>query len=1001
MNSPCVDLVGFADGELEEERAKAFRTHLVTCTACRVGLVEALQLRARLSELASHAEIAKPAPKLLGAPTEPTPTPLRPVRPKAKRNRRLAVWIGSIGAAAAAVALLMWPPSKPTNAFAALKARPFDIRLAYPDAAPYRPIREAMRGADGPSAESISYATLDAFQRRDDKYALAIARAVNGEKLTEVTAQLHELDATTSVRSDRAAIEIVLKGKELASRNDNVESVLAELESLKGGNDLAARAAHWNYAIVLSRLDLPFSAAAEFRAIAQEHEAGWSDEARQRAAEQARQGDLRARWDSAIAAGDALVATDTTVPVEVVRRFPGVMRAYFYQAVCAATSRERVLALEPMANELDRLNAQPILGNYVRRVANLDFHRRAPLAAAFAQLLRRVPLTDAARAELTNPNPAPEGADIVMNAMFELDAIAGHLEAFRNLVKHAGDPWFELILAQGEASADRDHNNWLGAEAHLRKAQKLCSPAVNYRCWALALQLGGLYQDLHRVPEAVAVVQAGLRTARSSEEWGQTLAFLLRLADVERFNSSIATVRAYANEALLMSPEPGRYNSAAHLVLAGVAVRDLDGPAARRALDLALRGGDPNISMANYLSAANYLADIGRLDPQPGDLAQLQRWLGKLRAAGTLAPRQNVVADEIEGRLLVESDRAAGIAVLERAITEAGGLAHDANAEKARTGAYSVLAFEAARRGDYARVMAVLAQELDLSPAGPCTVGMVAEDERAVVVVRGNDGQDHAIYQSTRRPSDDIPRVSPELARGLEGCGHVRVMANPMLQGQPRALPATVAWSYTTGTHGRTSSPRKALAGPLAVIVANVTPPDYLQLPPLSPQISDSTPRTIKLSGLAATPAQVLSEMVDASEIQFHTHALVDLGVSDASHLVLSPGPDGTYALTAEAIRSTELRGHPIVVLAACHSAKNARYQHAAWSLPDAFLSVGARAVLAAAATIPDHEAAGFFDRVLERARMGADPAAALRDERVAALASNPSSWAADVLLFE
>ena len=49
--SPCDDLIRFADGELEPERAAAFRAHLRTCEVCRAGLVEAMQLNARLSEL--------------------------------------------------------------------------------------------------------------------------------------------------------------------------------------------------------------------------------------------------------------------------------------------------------------------------------------------------------------------------------------------------------------------------------------------------------------------------------------------------------------------------------------------------------------------------------------------------------------------------------------------------------------------------------------------------------------------------------------------------------------------------------------------------------------------------------------------------------------------------------------------------------------------------------------------------------------------------------------
>jgi putative zinc finger protein len=49
--SPCDDLIAFVDGELDPERAAAFREHLRTCEVCQIGLVEAVQLSARLSEL--------------------------------------------------------------------------------------------------------------------------------------------------------------------------------------------------------------------------------------------------------------------------------------------------------------------------------------------------------------------------------------------------------------------------------------------------------------------------------------------------------------------------------------------------------------------------------------------------------------------------------------------------------------------------------------------------------------------------------------------------------------------------------------------------------------------------------------------------------------------------------------------------------------------------------------------------------------------------------------
>jgi len=48
--TPCDDLPEFADGELDAARAAAFRDHLRTCDACQLGLIETVQLAARLSE---------------------------------------------------------------------------------------------------------------------------------------------------------------------------------------------------------------------------------------------------------------------------------------------------------------------------------------------------------------------------------------------------------------------------------------------------------------------------------------------------------------------------------------------------------------------------------------------------------------------------------------------------------------------------------------------------------------------------------------------------------------------------------------------------------------------------------------------------------------------------------------------------------------------------------------------------------------------------------------
>lgn len=1021
MKVSCDDLVNFADGELEPDDAEAFRSHLQTCAACRAGLLEAMQLSARLGAF-TPAEDVNPAVAIdahVASSAEALATPILPRKPPATKLRRNLQWSGGAVAAAAAITLFAYQGGRlghrgsepvPLDAFAAIETRPHATRTALPAAASYRRVRDQMRGATGASGDHISHDSLAALEKRPDKYELAIANAWNGD-LKEAAEQLRSLAPTPSIRSDLAAVEIVARSNDRASRqdpttrNDNVEAVLTELESLTPGDGLPARAARWNQAILLSHLELPLGAARAFRAIGNENEPQWADEARLLGEEQHKQGhDLWDTWQRAKDAGEALVNQGASVPTDLLRRVPGLMRAYLYRAVRTATTPERVLALAGMAGELDQLAGQTTLGNYVQRVAKLDFRRRAPLADAYARLLRGERPTPAIMARLTTPTATADVVDIVIGAMVELDVV-DHLAAFQRMATQTGDPWFAIVQARQEAAAAVRRADWLGAEARLQKAQKLCtaSPEVTYQCLELALELGRLYQELHRVPEARDVLYAAIDAARGAGEWVKYVALLARLADVERFNSSTATARAYANEVLLNAglrkldhceeAERMAYNT-----LTGAALLDLDGRAARQYFDAALRCGEPD------LVAANYLADIARLDPQPGDLERLQGWLGKLRASGRLTPADHVLADEIEARLLVEHDRAAGTALLQRAIAAAATLRGSvaAEAEKARAGAYSVLAFDAARRGDHAQVLALIAQELGLERPAACAVAMVAEDERAVVVVRSADGQDRAAYDNARRPRASALTVSAQLAQGLQGCAHVQVMAHAALQGQPRVLPDALPWSYATGAHKDTMPVHPGPTGRETLIVANVTPPPSLHLPALLPRPVDPAHASRTLSGAAATPARVLAAMRDADEIEFHTHALVDLGVSDASYLVLSPEIDGRYALTAEAIRGAELRGRPIIVLAACASALGARYQHAAWSLPHAFLAVGARAVLAAGTAIPDREAGPFFAGVMERVRAGADAAAALRDQRMATLASSPSSsWVANVILFE
>ena len=67
--------------------------------------------------------------------------------------------------------------------------------------------------------------------------------------------------------------------------------------------------------------------------------------------------------------------------------FPeGLARLYFYDAVRAAPSSERVLSLLGVAEQLDRIDPGSHLATYVRRIASRDFSQRGPLAKTYSQV---------------------------------------------------------------------------------------------------------------------------------------------------------------------------------------------------------------------------------------------------------------------------------------------------------------------------------------------------------------------------------------------------------------------------------------------------------------------------------------------------------------------------------------------------------------------------------------------------------------------------------------
>jgi hypothetical protein len=310
------------------------------------------------------------------------------------------------------------------------------------------------------------------------------------------------------------------------------------------------------------------------------------------------------------------------------------------------------------------------------------------------------------------------------------------------------------------------------------------------------------------------------------------------------------------------------------------------------------------------------------------------------------------------------------------------------------------LVLDAGRAGDWRRAWKLLGDEAGFVPAARCALGVAVEDRMSLAVVRDAAGVDHGVFNAAYPgPAIDAATLIPAAIRdSLRGCPAVEVIARPPVQGLPGLLPVELAWSYRAAARVGT----EPIAGPSRrVVVSEVEPPAALGLARLLPWRSTSQP-DIVLKGPAATPARTLAEMASASFIEVHAHGMVQATVSDASFLMLSPDASGDYALTAGAIRRQPLRGRPIVVLAACHAAATATYRHEAWSLPAAFLTAGARAVIASTDVISDADAGAFFDDLRTRIEQGVSPAIAMREARSSWLASHPAaSWTRSLMVFE
>ncbi|MFL5347582.1 MAG: CHAT domain-containing protein [Hyalangium sp.] len=870
-----------------------------------------------------------------------------------------------------------WLSSEPT--------RTLEARLSHPGADRHRPYHAVARGQGGP-APGVPLEVLARMEAQGDLRGLAAAYLLQGAP--ELAASyLERAGDSPEVANDRAV---------LALAKGDAAGALSLLDKALQQQPRSARAL-WNRGLALRELELWALSAEAFEAVAAQGEPGWADEARARG--QAMRERLRTErqgWEAADRAGRALVLERGSVPAEELRARPDIYRLYLYDAIRAAPDPQRLQELWPVAEALDEAFGGSALRDAIRWAEARDFQRRAPLAALYLDVFQRHPVPGGLPAYLEKLRAAGE-VDLLMGTLLLAREVGKDVEGYARLAAQTKDPWFLLLAEDERAKAVLARGELFQAEQILLAAVGQCRGGSQaYRCGTLLDRLSELYRQLWWLPEAARAAREARVLYRRCGHWGREIDTLQHLGQLARLQGQGALGRAMLDETLARTPDSCATRQFVRANDALSLLEEMRLEEAREAIGEALP-----CSKLPLATEAMTLAELARLRP---DLSQDQHLLEGLeaqRGSGELDPGRRVIFSHIEGRFVIERDRARGEELLRRTITQAEQLPPtNAEAREARAYSYASLLFAAGKAGEWPQVVSLLGEEVGGTLPSRCLLAVTVDRERTLALAFGPDGRMATYYDAGRgQPlGDEAQGVVPEsLTASLRACEQVSVLARPPLHGRAGLLPDDIAWRYLVLPAARTEP---APVPAMHLVVKDVEAPPGLELPRLGAWEPVGADITV-LSGADATPGRVLEAMSRATEIEIHAHGLISPAISDASLLVLSPDASGRYALTTGEVRAHRLQGRPLVTLAACRAAYTAFQVHEPFSLPAAFIEAGARTVLAATVDIPDAEAGPFFLAVQDRIRAGQSAAVALRDVRMEWLRRDPKSWARSVLAFE
>jgi cellulose synthase operon protein C len=537
MSPRCDMLHAFVAGRLTAGEKEQFREHLGTCTKCQETLPDVVVLDGMLTDLAPS----------IPQPAEIIPIPSQRSIVAQKNNNVRSILRPLLGVAAAAVVAVVVAGPVRTAYYEHRRSvliasaidhdkRTLEARLAHRGLAthaPYSPTLDKSARACSSMKEIAKLEALGDYQAAAGVYL----SACGPEYFEEASRALDLAQSSPEVESDRAALLLAKRETRAA-----LEKLLELLnEHPKHGP------ARWNLALALRDAGLNLGARLELLKVADRKEAGWSEEASERAASLRAQIETREQdWRT----GRTWFDDATRFPSDLEIKHPWLARRAFYHSARLASSREQVTALLPLARSLDRRVTALGLEKYLERLAEEDFNARAPLIKIYRELelrsrTEKIASYDPALAELLRSGRA----DLIVGILAATRNIPAHLAEFQAAAKTLNDPWFTALAEEYTASGELAQGDVAQAKTRLVRERRIAlAQHISARALSMEMKLARIELRFDRPAEARKLAAQAFDRARAAGEVPAEIAALELIADIEGTSSNPAIEVLYRRE---------------------------------------------------------------------------------------------------------------------------------------------------------------------------------------------------------------------------------------------------------------------------------------------------------------------------------------------------------------------------------------------------------------------------------------------------------------------